>query len=126
MSWYKLELLYGQASAIISSYLQEGQTLAAGDVGVLGYFTNARILDTVGLSRKSLAYYPLDQRYYVINYAIAPDLIIDQSPDAVIILEVYGRNGLLKDERFLSQYQLLEKITTDIYGSDGMLIYIKQ
>ena len=126
MSWYQLELLYGQASAIISPYLQDGQTLAAGDVGVLGYFTNARILDTVGLnSPEALAYYPLDQRYYVINYAIAPDLIIDQSPDAVIFLEVYGRNGLLKDERFLSQYTLLEKIPTDIYGSDGMLIYIR-
>ncbi len=126
MSWYKLELLYGQASAIIAPYLQDGQTLAAGDVGVLGYFTNARILDTVGLnSPEALAYYPLDQRYYVINYAIAPDLIIDQGPDAIIFLEVYGRNGLLKDERFLSQYRLLEKIPTDIYGSDGMLIYLR-
>ncbi len=127
MSWYKLELLYGQASSVVTPYVQDGKTLAAGDVGVLGYFTNARILDTVGLnSPEALPYYPLDQRYYVINYAIAPDLIIDQSPDAVIFLEVYGRNGLLKDERFLTQYQLLEKIPTDIYGSDGMLIYIKQ
>jgi hypothetical protein len=127
MSWYKLELLYGQAAAIVTPFVPDGKTLAAGDVGVLGYFTNARILDTVGLnSPEALPYYPLDQRYYVINYAIAPDLIIDQSPDAVIFLEVYGRNGLLKDERFLSQYTLLEKIPTDIYGSDGMLIYIKQ
>lgn len=126
MSWYQLELLYGQAADIVSPYLQEGQTLAAGDVGVLGYFTNARILDTVGLnSPEALAYYPLDANYYVINYAIAPDLIIDQQPDVVIFLEVYGRNGLLKDERFLSQYDLLEKIPTDIYGSDGMLIFIK-
>jgi len=127
MSWYKLELLYGQASAIISPHLKDGQILAAGDVGVLGYFTNARILDTVGLnSPQVLAYYPLDKSYYVINYAISPDLIMDQQPDAVIFLEVYGRNGLLKDERFQKQYALLEKIPTDIYGSDGMLIYIRQ
>jgi len=126
MAWYELELIYGQAADIISPYLQNGETLAAGDVGVLGYFTRARILDTVGLnSPEALTYYPLDEQAYVINYAIAPDLIIDQQPDAVIFLEVYGRNGLLKDERFLEQYQLIQTLPTNIYGSNGMLIYIK-
>jgi len=126
MAWYELELIYGKAADIISPYLQNGETLAAGDVGVLGYFTRARILDTVGLnSPEALAYYPLDEQAYVINYAIAPDLIIDQQPDAVIFLEVYGRNGLLKDKRFLDQYELIRTLPTNIYGSNGMLIYIK-
>ncbi|MHB8132989.1 MAG: glycosyltransferase family protein [Anaerolineaceae bacterium] len=127
MTWYELELIYGKAADIISPYLQHGETLAAGDVGVLGYFTRARILDTVGLnSPEALDYYPLDKQAYVINYAIAPDLIIDQQPDAVIFLEVYGRNGLLKDKRFLEQYQLIRTLPTNIYGSNGMLIYVKR
>ena len=100
--------------------------MAAGDVGVLGFFTPGKILDTVGLnSPVTLDYYPVNPDYYVTNYAISPDLIIDQEPDAVIILEVYGRLGLLKDERFLNKYTLLKKLETDIYGSDGMLIYLK-
>ncbi len=125
MAWYQLELLYQKAAQIIQPFLTPGTTLAAGDVGVLGYFTQLRILDTVGLnSPEALAYYPLDEKYYVTNYAVAPDLIIDEQPKLVILMEVYGRQGLFKDPRFNEQYDLLALIPTDIYGSDGMLIYI--
>jgi hypothetical protein len=47
-------------------------------------------------------------------------------PDFVVILEVYGRMGLLPDPRFQARYRLLEKFETDIYGSDGMLIFTRQ
>ena len=124
MAWYKLELLYQQAAQTLPSELNPGNVLVAGDIGVLGYSTSARILDTVGLnSIKSTDYYPLDSSYYEINYAIPPDLIIDYLPDSIVILEVYGRKGLLLDPRFLENYTLLKKIPTDIYGSDGMLIF---
>jgi hypothetical protein len=124
MAWYKLELLYRQAADFVAPQMSAKSVLAAGDVGVLGYYTPGIILDTVGLnSAEALQYYPLDKRYYVINYAIAPDLIIDQQPDWVVILEVYGRLGLLPDPRFQAQYQLVKTIPTDIYGSEGMLIY---
>jgi hypothetical protein len=127
MAWYKLELIYKDIALKLAPIINERPYqihLAAGDVGVLGYFTQARILDTVGLnSPQALKYYPLNQKYYVINYAIPPDLIIDNHPDYVVILEVYSREGLLKDARFQEAYQLITKINTDIYGSNGMLIY---
>lgn len=127
MAFIKLELLYRQAAETALPLVSNGQTLAAGDVGVLGYFTQTRILDTVGLnSAEALPYYPLDAGYYVINYAVAPDLIMDQKPDVVILLEVYGREGLFKDPRFQSGYRLVEKIATDMYGSDGMLIFARR
>jgi hypothetical protein len=53
-------------------------------------------------------------------------LIIDQQPDFVVLLEVYGRAGLFKDDCFWQDYQLINKIDTDIYGSDGMLIFEKK
>jgi hypothetical protein len=34
--------------------------------------------------------------------------------------------GLLPDPRFQARYRLLEKIETDIYGSDGMLIFARR
>lgn len=127
MAWYQLELLYQKAAQIVSPYLKPDTTLAAGDVGVLGYLTQARILDTVGLnSPVALQYYPLDEKYYITNYAVAPDLIIDQQPDLVVLMEVYGRLGLFQDQRFIDQYDLLALIPTDIYGSEGMLIYIRK
>ncbi len=131
MAWYKLELLYRQAAETLAPEIRRASdarvsslpTLAAGDVGVLGFYSGARILDTVGLnSPQSTSYYPLDPALYVINYAIPPNLILDEQPDYIVILEVYGREGLLKDPRFWQQYALREKIPTDIYGSDGMLI----
>jgi hypothetical protein len=124
MAWYKLELLYGEAAEILQPLIRPGEVLAAGDVGVLGYETNARILDTVGLnSAQSLKYYPTNPDYYVTNYAIPPDLILDNRPDFIVILEVYGRKGLLKDPRFRNDYRQIAKLPTDIYGSDGMLIF---
>lgn len=124
MAWFKLEELYRQASAEILPLIDDQTRLAAGDVGVLGYYTPVNILDTVGLnSNEALQYYPLDPKYYVINYAIAPNLIIDEQPEWVIFLEVYGRNGLLLDQRFVQNYSLFKKIDTDIYGSNGLLIY---
>jgi hypothetical protein len=95
-------------------------------VGVLGFYTPARILDTVGLnSPESLRYYPLDKQFYVINYAIPSGLVLDQKPDYVVILEVYARLTLLKDPRFSQQYTLLRTLPTDIYGSRGMLIFAR-
>ncbi len=127
MAYIQLELFYHQAAESLNADISSHSSLpllAAGDVGILGYYTGARILDTVGLnSPVSTSYFPLDPALYVINYAIPPDLIIDQAPDYVVILEVYGREGLLKDPRFQAAYHLRQKIPTDMYGSDGMLIY---
>lgn len=130
MAWYKLELLYHQAANSLIDEINSHTTrptLAAGDVGVLGFFTDTIILDTVGLnSPQTLEYYPLDESFYTINYAVPPDLIIDKEPDYVVLLEVYGREGLFQDPRFQDMYDLQQKLPTDIYGSDGMLIFVKR
>jgi arabinofuranosyltransferase len=126
MAYIKLELLYRQAAGIVAPLEDRRSVLAAGDVGVLGYYTPGSILDTVGLnSPETLNYYPLDPKYYAINYAVAPQLILDQQPDFVVIQEVYGRLGLLKNEDFNREYRLIKKLPNDIYGSDGMLIFAR-
>jgi 4-amino-4-deoxy-L-arabinose transferase-like glycosyltransferase len=127
MAYIQLELLYEQAAEVVKPHLGPDSVLAAGDVGVLGYRTGARILDLVGLNSPQVKrYYPLDPAMYVINYAVSPDLIMDELPDAVVILEVYGRKGLLVDSRFKDRYLMLQKIDTDMYGSDGLLIFLKK
>ena len=124
MAFIKLELLYRQAADLISPQMDENTLLAAGDVGVLGYTTPARILDTVGLNSPiSTTYYPLPAEDYVINYAIPVELILNEQPDWMVILEVYGRRTLLPDPDFQAAYSLVETLPTDMYGSDGMLIF---
>ena len=127
MAWFKLECLYDQAARLLSPHLEKDDLLAAGDVGVLGYVTNSEILDTVGLnSPRSLSYYPLPAEQLVTNYAIPTNLILDQQPDWIVFLEVYGRKTLLQNSQFMDQYQLFQSLETDIYGSRGMLIYHRQ
>jgi hypothetical protein len=124
MAWFKLELLYDQAARIVLSHAAPDDTLCAGDIGMLGYRTELHILDTVGLvTPESSQHYPADPAIYVINYAIPADLVLALNPDYIVILEVYGRRGLLPNPQFQARYRLLEKLDTDIYGSDGMLIF---
>jgi arabinofuranosyltransferase len=124
MAFHKLELYYAQVGSELAPRLTPASVVAAGDVGALGYYSNARILDTVGLmSPEASAYYPLSPSYYVINYAIPPQLILNQKPDYVVLMEVYGRAGLLQDPQFTANYQLIQTIDTDVYGSRGLLVY---
>jgi hypothetical protein len=126
MAFIQGELLYDEAARFIQPYLKPGDVLAAGDVGVLGFQTNAIILDTVGLnSPQALLYYPIDPEEYVINYAIPTQLILQKKPDAIIILEVYARKTFLQNIDFQKNYTLLKTIPTDMYGSQGMLIYLR-
>lgn len=129
MAYIELELHYEEAAHFLEVYspipLRE-TTIAAGDVGVLGYRTNAKILDTVGLnSPQTLKYYPMDEKYYAINYAIPTQLILDCLPDYIVILEVYGRYTLFESKDFLQNYRVIYKINTDIYGSKGLWIFEK-
>ncbi len=54
MAWYKLELLYRQVADELAPEIRQAPggppTLAAGDVGILGFYSGARILDTLGLN----------------------------------------------------------------------------
>lgn len=126
MAWVKLEEIYQKASVDLLENTTPEDLIAAGDVGVLGYFTGRDILDTVGLNSPIASnYYPLPEKSYVINYAMPTELILDQLPQMVIFLEVYGRETLLRSPEFHNNYVLLKKYSTDLYGSDGMLIYQK-
>lgn len=128
MAWVELELLYARAARVLQPRLSADApvTVAAADVGVLGYqLPSAHILDLVGLnSKETLPYYPLDAKYYGdFLYAIPPDLVMEQLPDYVVVLEIYGRNGLLQDPRFLAAYRLIHFMPTNIYGTDGLATY---
>ncbi len=124
MAFIELELLYERAANALSNSLQPGDVLAAADIGTLGYYAPGEILDLLGLiSPKSTEYYPLPTSAYVINYAVPSTLVADLRPEFIVILEVYGRNTLLQDRQFRLNYELQEELSTDIYGSDGLLIF---
>jgi arabinofuranosyltransferase len=126
MAYIGLEEVYRQVAEDLVAEMEPGYRLAAGDIGVLGYITGEQILDAVGLiSPEAVDYFPLPDEYYVANYAMPPDLILEELPDVLVTLEVYVREGLLQDPRFEAQYHLWRTYETDIYGSEGMLVFVR-
>jgi len=127
MAYIELELKYIEAAELLNPLLAAtpGSTvLAAADIGALGYYSRVPILDTLGLiSPAATGYYPTRPEYHVNAYAVAPDLILDMLPDYIVLLEVYGREGLFKDPAFEDSYALIHTVETDIYDSEGMLIF---
>ncbi len=124
MAYIQLELLYHRVAADLKPYVTPATVIAAGDIGALGYDSGAHILDTLGLiSPQTLKYYPLDPDLYVINYAMAPQLLLDQKPDWVVAPEVYLRKGVLPSPDFQAQYQVYETLPSDIYGSRGLVVF---
>ncbi len=124
MAWFELELLYADAAQSLPQ--TDGAVVAAGDIGAVGWYSNAPLLDTLGLvSPQSIEFYPLEAEQVVDTtaYAIAPELIEQETPDYIITLEAYVRNTLLQSDSFEEQYTLIRTLPTGIYGSEGMLVF---
>lgn len=129
MAFHELELNYEMmANRLVQEQGTDAQTLiAAGDIGALGFYTNATILDTIGLVTKGLnGYYDSAKQQDIIpsgaNYAIPPEMIFERQPDYLVVMVDFIKLGLQQDPRFDEQYELLYTIETDYYGGQ-MLVY---
>ncbi len=130
MAWHKIELYYQDiATQLRDQYGVTAQTLvASGDIGVIGYFSRATILDTVGLVTPAVSkYYPIPKELIAEgqNYAIPPQLILDEQPRYLVAMESMVRLGLEQNATFKSEYKLVRDIPTDFYGK-GMYLYQRQ
>ncbi|MBE7512909.1 MAG: hypothetical protein HS103_08860 [Anaerolineales bacterium] len=127
MAWHQIERYYREMVEYLrATYgISETTRLAAGDIGAVGYFSGAIIVDTVGLVTPAMsAYYPVDPALIPPGqvYAIPPQLIRDTQPDYLLTMEAFIRLGVAQDPTFQRDYELIREIPTTFYGT-GMLLY---
>jgi len=118
------EAEYQEVATRYSSSFGRETLVAAAEIGALGYFSEARILDTVGLiSPIALRYYPLPPDMYISSYAIPPELIRNAQPDFLVTMEVFVSRGLLREQWFLNEYEEIYRKPTKAFRGTHLLVF---
>jgi hypothetical protein len=123
--WRETVLL--DAGHQLAASLPSSAVVAAPEIGALGYASNLRILDTVGLvSPAALPYYPLPAEQLATDNAIPPRLIAEQKPDAVVTMDAFAERSLLRDPGFLAAYRLDRTYEAPVWASQQLLVFIRR
>ncbi|MBV8717111.1 MAG: hypothetical protein JOZ65_18775 [Chloroflexi bacterium] len=118
------ESLYLSVGRDLASSLPADAVVAAPEIGALGYASNLRVLDTVGLvSPAALPYYPLPADQFVTDSAIPARLIDDHRPDAVVTLDAFASRSLLIDPTFQREYRLDAEYPANVWQSQELLLF---
>lgn len=124
--WTEREELYRRVATQLQPVLEDGDVVAASEIGALGYYCECEILDTVGLvSPQALSYYPLPREDYVVNYAVPSKLIYDVAPKYLVSLDVFWRNSLLNRDWFWDTYELWWETEAHIFGSEYLQVFVR-
>jgi hypothetical protein len=111
----------------LAASLPSSAVVAAPEIGAVGYASNLRILDTVGLvSPAALPYYPLPAEQLATDNAIPPRLIAEQKPDAVVTMDAFAERSLLRDAGFLAAYRLDRTYDAPVWASQQLLVFIRR
>ena len=122
--WVERERLYEEAASYLRAQPNSVGTVAAPEIGALGYYCDCVILDTVGLiSPVSVSYYPLPLEDLEINNSVPEDLIRDLNPEYVVALDVFINRTLLDSRWFEVSYGLVWSKDAQVFGSEQLLIF---
>ena len=118
------ENTYALACRRLGTRLRSQTVIAAPEIGAIGYFCPATILDTVGLITPGLArYYPVPPTQLAANTAIPAALIAARKPEYIITLEAFARYSLLPNPGFRQHYIQILRLNSSAFGSHGLLVF---
>ncbi|GAB4506113.1 MAG: hypothetical protein Kow00123_02510 [Anaerolineales bacterium] len=122
--WLERENLYRDVAQRLDPVVTPATLVAAPEIGAVGYYCDATILDTVGLvSPQAIPFNPVDPALTDSNYAVPEPLVYAFMPEYIVALEIFIRKTLLPSEKFRSLYALLMRVETRAWGTDGLLVF---
>lgn len=121
------ELSYAAIAQELSSQVSTGATVAAPEIGALGYYLpDVSILDTQGLVSPSAIPHQQQMREHgLVSGSVPLSLIIEEQPEFIVAPERLIRDSLLKSEWFFTHYQQIMKVDSNIWGSEGILAFAR-
>lgn len=94
-----------QAGEYIGAHALPGDSVGIADIGIVGYLTQARIIDFIGLvSTSSVGYYPVGAECRAGFYTIPGKLIDDARPDWLVVNPAQFDRCWLKEGALERQY----------------------
>ncbi len=110
----------------LAALLTPRTVVASSEVGTLGYYCQATILDVAGLVTRGVGhYYPVPAAELTpgTGYAVPSQLVDDRAPDFVVTQEIFARNSLLRDPTFNHDYVQILHLYKSSYGNRGLLVF---
>lgn len=118
------ERVYREIAAEYREAWTERTLVAAPEIGTLGYYSRARILDSVGLvSPQSVSLAPLPPAMLASDNAISPALVQAARPDYVVSLDQFVSHSLLPDPWFARHYELVDARPARVWSSQAVLVF---
>jgi hypothetical protein len=102
-------VIYRQAALFLMDKTQGKETIAASDVGILGYFYTGPIIDVMGLiSDETLKYYPIKTNHGL-KYLVPPEAISALKPKYLMAPICHCQGMLLDDADFRQHYTEIKR-----------------
>jgi len=119
---------YRQAAESLNRLAEAHESLAAPEVGALGYYYRGRVLDACGLvSPEALPFLPVpaEQRVQAMFGAISEGFVKATSPRWVVTMPVFAARSLFVSEWFKNQYTPVLEIplARRCWGSRSVLVF---
>ena len=123
---------YRDAARWINSHAPLGSTVLAAEIGALGYYTPAWIIDAAGLvTPEAVRHLPVapERRLAPEVGAIPRGLVQDTRPDYVVTLPVFAAKSLLDWPWFLEHYDRVHEVDVGpsprirLWGGRSILIF---
>jgi hypothetical protein len=119
---------YERAARWMNDHFSQDVTVAAPEIGALGYYWKGHVLDACGLvSPQALPFLPVpaDQRDSPIDGPISRDLVEQLRPLVVVTLYAFAKRSLLRSRSFHAEYELVhsEPLPKPIWDSPDVLVF---